>query len=122
MCVNLTHNDNIKTFDDIARHVKLKEDRLHVEKPVNEAFISETKIHGAYESKYKKGKGPKYGKRGIKANSSGYKRKHEKRGGKKGKNMNCFNCGKPGHFDRDYTEPNVMLTTIIPLTYTLTVV
>ena len=24
MCVNLTHNDNIKTFDDVARHVELK--------------------------------------------------------------------------------------------------
>ena len=34
MRVNLTHNDNIKTFDDIARHVQLKEDRLLVEKPV----------------------------------------------------------------------------------------
>jgi hypothetical protein len=24
MCVNFIHNDNIKTFDDVARHVKLK--------------------------------------------------------------------------------------------------
>ena len=26
MRVNLTHNDNIKTFDDVACHVKLEED------------------------------------------------------------------------------------------------
>ena len=26
MRVNLTHNDNIKTFDDVDRHVELKED------------------------------------------------------------------------------------------------
>ena len=24
--INLTHNDNIKTFDDVARHVDLEED------------------------------------------------------------------------------------------------
>ena len=34
MRVNLTHNDNIKTFDDVTRHVKLEEDRLLAEKPV----------------------------------------------------------------------------------------
>ena len=32
--VNLTHNDNIKTIDDIALHVKLEEDRLLAEKPI----------------------------------------------------------------------------------------
>jgi len=29
MHINLTHNDNIKTFDDVARHVELEEDQLH---------------------------------------------------------------------------------------------
>ena len=38
MRVNLTHNDNIKTFDDVAHHVELEEDRLLVEKPVQEAL------------------------------------------------------------------------------------
>ena len=110
MRVNLTHNDNIKTFDDVDRHVELEEDRLHAEKLINEVFISKTKMRGAYGSKYKRGKakGPKYGKRGIKESTSGHKRKRGKRGGKKGKNMNCFNYGKPGHFARDCTEPNVM--------------
>jgi len=110
MRVNLTHNENIKTFDDVAHHVELEEDRLHAEKPINEAFISKTKMRGAYNSKYKKGKakGPKYSKRGKEASSSGHKRKRGKRGGKKDKNMNCFNCGKPGHFARNYTEPKVM--------------
>jgi hypothetical protein len=55
-----------------------------------------------------KAKGPKYGKRGIKVSSSGHKRKRGKHGGKKDKNMNYFNCGKPGHFARDCTKPKVM--------------
>ena len=70
--VNLTHNDNIKIFDDVARHVELEEDRLLAEKPINKAFISETKMQGSYGSKHKKGKckSPKYGKGGIEVNSN----------------------------------------------------
>ena len=30
--INLTYNDNIKTFDDVAGHVKLEEDRLLTDK------------------------------------------------------------------------------------------
>ena len=52
MHVNFTHNDNIKTFDDVAYHVELEEDRLHTKKPLNKAFISETKMCGAYGSTY----------------------------------------------------------------------
>ena len=43
MRVNLTHNDNIKTFDDVACHVELEQDRLLVEKPVQKAFMTENK-------------------------------------------------------------------------------
>ena len=43
MCVNLTHNDNIKTFDNVACHVELEEDRLLAEKPVQKAFMIENK-------------------------------------------------------------------------------
>jgi hypothetical protein len=55
MYVNLTNHDNIKTFDDVACHVELEEDRLYAKKLINEAFIFETKMRGAYNSKYKKG-------------------------------------------------------------------
>ena len=34
MLVNLTHNNNIKIFDDVARHVELEEDRLLIEKAI----------------------------------------------------------------------------------------
>jgi len=50
----------------------------------------------------------KYGNRGIKASSNGYKQKHEKYNNKKNKNMDCFNCGKPDHFSRDCTEPKII--------------
>ena len=57
MHVNLTHNVNIKTFDDVARHVELEEDRLLVEKPVYEAFMTKNKSRRAQGSGCNKGKG-----------------------------------------------------------------
>ena len=46
MRVNLTHNDNIKTFDDVAHHVELEENQLLFEKPIQEAFMTENKSRG----------------------------------------------------------------------------
>ena len=65
MSVNLTHNENIKTFDDVARHVELEEDRLLSKKPANEDFMTESKSRGAKGSRRKnwKGKGFQKGKR-----------------------------------------------------------
>ena len=57
MHVNLTHNDNIKTFNDVARHVELEEDHLLAEKPIQEAFMTENKSRGAQGSGRNKGKG-----------------------------------------------------------------
>ena len=64
MYVNLTHNNNIKTFDDVARHVELEKDRLIAEKPVQEAFMIENKSRGAqgFGHNKGKGKGPQQGK------------------------------------------------------------
>ena len=109
MRVNLTHNKNIKNFDDVACHVELEEDRLLVEKPVQEAFMTENKLRGAQGSGCNKGKGKGLqGKGGNEASYSGQKRKRRKHTGKRNKNKNCFNCGKPDHFAHDCTEPKVM--------------
>ena len=45
MCVNLTHNDNIRTFDDVTRHVELEEDRLHADKPINIRCVEHMSIN-----------------------------------------------------------------------------
>ena len=95
--INLTHNDNIKTFDDVARHVKLEEDRLLVDKPYGEAYMTVSKKIGASGSGQKKRKG------GDKANFNENKHKRGRRAGNKSKNMNCFNCEKPGQFAHDCT-------------------
>ena len=56
MRVNLIHNNNIKTFDDVAHHVELEKDRLLAEKPVQEAFMTKNKSREAQGSGRNKGK------------------------------------------------------------------
>ena len=48
LSINLTHNDNIKTFDDVARHIELEEDCLLADKPYGEAYMTESKKIGAF--------------------------------------------------------------------------
>ena len=98
------------TFDDVARHVDLEEDRLIAEKPIQEAFMIENKSQGAQGSRRNKGKGkgPQQGNEGNETSYSRQKCKHGIRNNMKSKNKNCFNCGKPGHFASDYIEPKVM--------------
>ena len=55
--INLTHNENIKTFDDIARHVELEEDRFLTFKPYGEAYMTESKKIRASGSGRKEWKG-----------------------------------------------------------------
>ena len=42
MKVNLTHNESIKTFNNIARHVELEDERLGVAKIQGQAFVAES--------------------------------------------------------------------------------
>ena len=108
--INLTHNDNIKTFDDVARHVKLEEDRLLADEFSRQTYMTESNKVGSSDTERKKwkGKGFKPRKGGNNTNLSGNKRKRKKHIGTQSSNMNCFNCGKSSHFALDCTEPKVI--------------
>ena len=41
MTINMMHNDNIKTFEDIKHHLELEEDHLDVTKYSDQAYMTE---------------------------------------------------------------------------------
>ena len=44
MCQNMTHNENIKTFNDIAHHLELEVERLEVAKLISSMHMVETSL------------------------------------------------------------------------------
>nr|CAD1821586.1 unnamed protein product [Ananas comosus var. bracteatus] len=59
MKVNLTHNDSIKTFAHVARHVELEDERLAATRGPVHANMTESSSHKALGSGYKKFKSRK---------------------------------------------------------------
>ena len=53
MCQNLTHNENIKTFDDVARHLELEVEHLEAAKPISSMHVVETSTRKASRPKRK---------------------------------------------------------------------
>jgi len=103
----MTHNENIKTFSKITKHLELEYERLKACAPPPVALVA--RANRPKGKKFKRGKkkslhvSKKLGPRG------GIAKKQPKAKGIVEKNMahvRCYNCRKKGHYARDYPKPS----------------
>ncbi|XP_041017933.1 uncharacterized protein LOC121260155 [Juglans microcarpa x Juglans regia] len=98
------HNENIKDFDDVSRHLELEAERLEAAKPNHMAYVADSGLCKALRPKCKKFKNGVAARQIKKVSGTSQCNKRGKRGKNKSK-LECFNYGKNDHFARDCIEP-----------------
>ena len=95
MKVHLTHNTEIKTFDNVIRHLELEKDPMESSRPAIKAYVADARTQKNQGSKHKF-----KGRRGKEKGNASKKQKtnqQRKVPVKKDKSkLKCFNCATRG--------------------------
>ena len=110
MKMHLTHNENIRTMDDVVRHLELEEERLESSKPNTNVYMAESSSRksfgqkrehqGGFQDNYRKK--AHFSKKQVNDQHGKGKRPFKKRNMAK---IKCFNCNAKGHLAKDCPEP-----------------
>ena len=105
MVVNMTYNENIKTFDNIVCHLELEVKQLVVARSNEQAYVVESNSHKTFGFKRNR----KFFKKNKRFDDASKKEKIEtrkkfKRVKKDKSKLKRYNCGNKGHFTCECVE------------------
>ena len=112
--ISMTHNKNIKTFDDLSCHLELEAECLEASKATkaaksrsayvanNDSRMPRRPEHKNYAPRQDSGNGL------VHTTTKNTKHNRGKHSGKE-KNDKCFQCNKEGNFVQDFTETRKVL-------------
>ena len=103
----MAHNDNIKTFQKIPKHLEMEDERQKSFAPPNVALVakgSKPKGKRPFRGKQAK-KGPHSPQNSRLGRGIAKKQKAKGNGAKSIARVKCYNCGRKGHYSRIVPRP-----------------
>lgn len=111
--MNMTHNENIRIFSNIAHHFELESEYIEIIGPSAQTYIVEfsSKKFSSFICKWSKSKKGKKIVYGPMNKNKQFWHKKDKRVKKKDKTkITCYNYGKKCHFAHECTESKNLLS------------